>query len=163
MLVHYFWRYEHFCAPFPFLVQWFCSLFHPRHLTYIVLLILTHPITNIEVRCLGWKNLQNLSGVYILKIYIILSFSEILTELLPKYYKEVLLKVDIFCSLLNQALEHLGSLKVVPRSTQEHGAKALWVIWAPCHYALKCSLALMSAVGAMAPCSWGFMVAYECS
>ena len=46
---------------------------------------------------------------------ILLLVSKILTEKLPKYYKEVILKVNTFCLLLNQELKHSGSL----RSTQE--------------------------------------------
>ena len=48
-------------------------------------------------------------------------------------------------------------------STDKNGAKALWVVMVPLHQAHECSLAVMSAVGAMAPRSWVFMASYECS
>ena len=41
-----------------------------------------------------------------MKISILLLFGEILTTLLPKDYTEVILKVNIFCLLLNQEIKH---------------------------------------------------------
>ena len=48
-------------------------------------------------------------------------------------------------------------------SSDKYGAKALWVVKAPWRQAHKCSLVLMSAVSAMAPCSWVLMATYKCS
>ena len=65
--------------------------------------------------------------------------------------------------------EYSGALKSTHEqswalvSTDMYGAKALWVGMAPWHQAHKCSLLLMSAVGAMVPCSWVLMATYECS
>ena len=55
-------------------------------------------------------------SMQILKISILLLFGQILTEILPKYYKEVISKVNIFHLFLNQELDHSGSL----RSTHGH-------------------------------------------
>ena len=48
-------------------------------------------------------------------------------------------------------------------SIDDYGCKVLWVLKDPWHHNHECLLALMSAVGAMAPCSWVFMAAYEYS
>ena len=48
-------------------------------------------------------------------------------------------------------------------STVNYGTKALCVVLVSWRYAHECSLKLRSAVGAMRPCSWVLMVAYECS
>ena len=46
-------------------------------------------------------------------------------------------------------------------STVNYGTKALCMVWVSWRYAHECSLKLMSAFGAMRPCSWVLMVAYE--
>ena len=48
-------------------------------------------------------------------------------------------------------------------STVFYGTKALCVVWVSWRYAHECSWKLMSAVGAMRPCSWVLMVSCECS
>ena len=48
-------------------------------------------------------------------------------------------------------------------SIDDYGCKVLWVLKDPWRQNHECLLALMSAVGAMVPCSWVLMVAYECS
>ena len=110
---------------------------------------------------------------------ILLSFGKILTKILTKYLKEVILKGNIFRILLNQELEHSRQRKNTQEqawalmsmhrplwtliSTDKYGAKALLVLKAPWRQAHKCSLVLMSVVGAIAPCSWVLMATYMCS
>ena len=51
-------------------------------------------------------------------------------------------------------------------STDEYDAMAQWVVWAPWCHAHECSLMLMTAVDAMATCSWVswlLMSAHQCS
>ena len=98
-------------------------------------------------------------------------FGVILTKILSKYCKEVILKVNIFVLLLNQELRITQDHSRVPMITQEnpwplmstvkYGNKALWVVWAPMCYIHECLSALKSAVHAMVPCSWVLMVAYK--
>ena len=81
-----------------------------------------------------------------------------MTEIWPKYYKEVILKVNIHFYYWIKNQDHSGA----PMSTDEYGAKVVWGVWAPSCHAYGYSLMLMSSVDAMAPCLWIVMVAYEC-
>ena len=101
-----------------------------------------------------------------------LLFGDIWTEILPKYLEAVILILNIFRLLLNQANEHSGSLMSVHensgaliniqehlsafKSTYEHswvwGNEWSWMIMVPLLNDNDCWGALMSDLGAISPC-----------
>ena len=92
-----------------------------------------------------------------------------LTEILPKYYKELILEINIFCILLNHELQHSGSLWSTHErpwallGINEYCTKALWVLNSPWCHDHECLSSLMRAVEAMTRYSWLLKAAYECS
>ena len=93
-------------------------------------------------------------SMLIMKISILLLFGDNLTEILPKYYKEVILKVNILCRWIKRLIiPDECSLCHGPMLMNAH--ECSWVFMS----VQRCSWVLMRAHD----CSWELMRAYECS